>query len=203
MPWDAVLLAVLLTVGAYPELALARDDRVKVNTAATRVPIARFARVDTHLYRGAQPSRKAFACLRDMGIDTVISLRRDGARERAVVETMGMRFVHIPVTFVPFGRGGDLPREAVVRFFAVLDDPASGNVFVHCQRGADRTGAFVGLYRIVRQEWTLDRAFKEAREMGMQFWYSHMKPRMDRLAQALPNAAPAVPQWNAEPEATS
>ena len=50
---------------------------------------------------------------------------------------------------MPFGPGGELPRRAVERFFEVIDDPASGPIFVHCQRGADRTGAFVGLYRVL------------------------------------------------------
>jgi protein tyrosine phosphatase (PTP) superfamily phosphohydrolase (DUF442 family) len=95
------------------------------------------------LYRGGQPDTADFAYLRDPGIRTVISCReQDG--ERPLVESQGMRFVHIPVTFRPFG-SQQIPTRAIQRFLAVIDDPASGTVFVHCKRGADRTGAFVGL----------------------------------------------------------
>lgn len=184
----AVLVAVVLTLSAFPSGTLARDIGAALETPAAKAPINRFARVDTRLYRGGQPDAKGYAYLRDLGIDTIVSLRKE-PDERALVESLGMKFVHIPVTFVPFGSANDLPQDAVTQFFKVVDDPANGEVFVHCQRGADRTGAFVGLYRMTHQGWNVDRAFKEARDVGMRFWYSHMKPRMEALAVTLTPSA--------------
>jgi protein tyrosine phosphatase (PTP) superfamily phosphohydrolase (DUF442 family) len=143
------------------------------------VPIKRFMQVAPGLYRGGQPDEGGFRYLRDLGIRTVVSLRNDTA-ERKTVEALGMRFVHIPVTFRPLG--GSMPREAVARFLEVVDEPAHGPVFVHCKRGADRTGAFVGLYRMVRQGWGLDRAYDEARDMGMRWWYFAVKDQLASLA---------------------
>jgi protein tyrosine phosphatase (PTP) superfamily phosphohydrolase (DUF442 family) len=74
---------------------------------------------------------------------------RTSADERALVEALGMTDVQIPVSFGWLG--GDLPEQAVARFFEIVDDPARGPIFFHCKRGADRTGAFAALYRIVRQ----------------------------------------------------
>jgi tyrosine-protein phosphatase SIW14 len=106
-----------------------------------------------------------------------------------MVESLGMRFVHIPVTFRPLG--GTMPRDAVARFLDIVDEPAHGPVFVHCKRGADRTGAFVGLYRIVRQGWGLDRAYDEARDIGMRWWYFAVRGQLASLARPF-RAAPAA-----------
>jgi protein tyrosine/serine phosphatase len=145
-------------------------------------PVARFEQVGPRLYRGGQPDDSGFAFLRDLGIRTVISLRNDDT-ERRLVESLGMAFEHIPITFHPLGLGNDFPDAAVERFFALVDNPASGKVFVHCKRGADRTGALVGLYRVTRQDWTLDRAFDEARDVGMRWWHFPVKGKMAALVQ--------------------
>jgi protein tyrosine/serine phosphatase len=89
---------------------------------------------------------------------------------------------------------------------------------VHCQHGADRTGALVALYRVVVQGWTKERAVEEMNRGG----YHHsslwrnldryvLNADVDRLRQALkvnvtdpsaPETAPVVAQIPA-PELTS
>lgn len=157
----------------------------KDNERTTLVaPIKRFIEVTPRLYRGAQPTASGFAYLRDRGVRTVISLLDDTA-ERAAVESLGMQYVNIPVTFRPFVWGEDVTEAAIKRFLQVVDDPTSGIVFVHCHRGADRTGTFVGLYRMARQGWDVQRAYDEARKVGMRWWYSPIKDKMTQLATAL------------------
>lgn len=170
----------LLTLGAAPGVERLAPYVTAVHAA--EAPIERFSQISPTLYRGAQPDRDGFAFLRDMGIRTVVSLRND-ASERALVESLGMRFVHIPVTFRVFG--GDMPRRAAEQFLNAVDDPSVGPVFVHCKRGADRTGAFVGLYRVLRQGWNVDRAYEEARDIGMRWWYPAVKGELTELAQVL------------------
>ena len=174
----------LFTIGPLDAAAAESGSAAIVKDA----PIKRFMQVAPGLYRGGQPDDDGFRYLRDRGIRTVVSLRNDAA-ERKMVEALGMRFVHIPVTFRPLG--GTMPREAVARFLEIVDEPARGPVFVHCKRGADRTGAFVGLYRIVRQGWGLDRAYDEARDVGMRWWYFAVKGQLASLSrpfQSLPAA---------------
>lgn len=172
------LFLLLLPVGSSVALAGDNDERERAATA----PITRFLQVAPDLYRGGQPDDEGFAFLRDLGIRTVVSFRND-ASEREQVEALGMRFVHIPLTFRPFG--AIVPESAVAQFFATLDDPASGPVFFHCRRGADRTGTFAALHRIARQGWTVERAYGEARDVGMRWWYSSVKDQLASLVKTL------------------
>ena len=47
------------------------------------------------------------------------------------------------------------------QFLSLMNDPANWPVYVHCDRGADRTGEAVGAYRIVYQNWTPQQAIDE------------------------------------------
>jgi tyrosine-protein phosphatase SIW14 len=60
--------------------------------------------------------------------------------------------------------------ESVRRVLAVLEDRTGGPVFVHCRRGADRTGGVIACYRVEHDNWQNDRAVSEARSLGMS-WY--------------------------------
>jgi protein tyrosine phosphatase (PTP) superfamily phosphohydrolase (DUF442 family) len=164
----AVTLALALTF--VSALAAAEDRQGSATTVTANVPIKRFARVDVRLYRGGQPEPSDFSRLRDVGIRTIVSLRTDDD-EREIVESLGMNFVHIPITLRPFGLAGGVSTSDIQRFLRIVDDPSSEVVFVHCRRGADRTGVFIGAYRIVRQQWSPEDAYEEAREIGMRWWY--------------------------------
>lgn len=141
--------------------------------------IPRFDQVDSRLYRGAQPDAAGLRRLRDLGVATVINLRseRDAIRldEQRLVESLGMRYVSLPIKDGNFfTRARIVPEDVIRKFFAVMD-AAAGPVFVHCRRGADRTGALVALYRIARHGWSNERAYEEARAAGMRSWYAGLK----------------------------
>ena len=51
-----------------------------------------------------------------------------------------------------------------------MNDTSRGPVFVHCKRGADRTGVVVACYRIEHDNWSRREALGEARDHGMS-WY--------------------------------
>lgn len=141
--------------------------------------IARFRQVDSKLYRGAQPDAAGLRSLRDLGVATVINLRieRDAIRldEQRIVESLGMRYVALPIEDGNFfTRSRIIPQDVIRKFFAVID-AAEGPVFVHCHRGADRTGALIALYRIARHGWSNRRAYEEARGVGMRSWYDGLK----------------------------
>ena len=68
------------------------------------------------------------------------------------------------------GSGSSLGRptdEQVERALAVIDARENWPVFVHCQRGADRTGVIIAVYRILRDKWTAEQAIDEAKRFGM------------------------------------
>jgi protein tyrosine/serine phosphatase len=138
--------------------------------------IQNFYKVDEHVYRGAQPADEGFRYLANLGLKTVVNLRESdarSAREAQIVTALGMRYVNIPMT------GLTPPSEAdITRILALLEDGNSGGVFVHCKRGADRTGAVIAAYRIDRDHWDNYRALKEAMACGMALY---QLPRMNYI----------------------
>src|SRR3984893_5407544 len=128
--------------------------------------IENFHQVDSNVYRGAQPSPEGFAYLASLGVNTVVDLREADARsaaEERIVTANGMKYVNVPMT------GLTPPTETkITRILAMLENP-SGAVFVHCKRGADRTGAVIAAYRLDHDGWDNTRALKEAMGSGMSF----------------------------------
>lgn len=145
------------------------------------IPIVRFQQVDAALYRGGQPGAEGFRAVKALGVGTVVNLRRSTA-ERETVEALGLRYVDLSTGLTPFGLGGGIPEDVVQRFFDVVDDPGSGPVFVHCRRGADRTGTLIAMYRIARQGWSAQAAYDEARSIGMRWWHFPVKGQLERFA---------------------
>jgi protein tyrosine/serine phosphatase len=62
------------------------------------------------------------------------------------------------------------PSEAQIkRALQIIDASENAPVFIHCQRGSDRTGVIVAVYRMSRDGWTADQALDEANRFGMGF----------------------------------
>jgi len=130
--------------------------------------VGNFLKVDDHVYRGAQPTREGFSNLSKLGIRTVVDLREPGDRsatERNWVTAAGMRYISVPM----YGRATP-SNESVQKVLGLLEDTSAGPVFVHCKRGADRTGGVIACYRVEHDHWKNDRALAEARSMGMS-WF--------------------------------
>ena len=130
--------------------------------------INNFHQVNEHVYRGAQPTTEGFEYLAKIGVKNVLDLREDGARsvgEALLVTSLGMKYVNIPMTGLTPPTMGE-----ITRILALLEDGTAGAVFVHCMRGADRTGAVIAAYRIDHDHWDNSRALKEALSFGMSFF---------------------------------
>jgi protein tyrosine/serine phosphatase len=68
------------------------------------------------------------------------------------------------------------PSDAEVeQILSLVNAPDNQPVFVHCKRGADRTGTIIALYRIRHDGWTSEQAKAEAKHYGMGFWQLGMK----------------------------
>jgi len=146
--------------------------------------IKNFDQIDAHVYRGGQPTAEGFQYLSKEGVKTIIDLRESGDRAKAeerVVTADGMRYVNVPMT------GLTPPTEAEIsRILALLEDSTSGPVFVHCLRGADRTGAVIAAYHIDHDQWDNARALKDAKAHSMsrfqlprQSYIRDFRPRVD------------------------
>ncbi len=130
--------------------------------------VPNFQAVNEHVLRGGQPSEEGFRSLAVRGVKTVVDLRQQDDRSKAekkLVESLGMRYVNIPM------QGMHTPSDKQIsRALRILKSDSATPVFVHCKRGADRTGAVVACYRIQHDQWDNARALHEAREYGMS-WY--------------------------------
>jgi len=130
------------------------------------VDIPNFYKVDDRLWRGGQPNKKGFELLKIHRIKTVISLRGEGERvedENALVESMGMKFYNLPVSI--YERPKD---ELILSFLEIVLNKENQPVFLHCERGRDKVGALVAVYRILVYGWTIKDAYNEAKRYG--FW---------------------------------
>jgi len=155
---------------------------------AASVPgIENFYQVDRQVFRGAQPTEQGFRYLSSLGVKTVIDLREHDQRsvlEERWVKAAGMQYVNVPMT------GMTPPTIAEIgKILALMEDATSGPVFVHCKRGADRTGAVIASYRIDHDHWDNGRALKEAMSDKMS-GFQHQRQSYIRTFQ--PQAVPAV-----------
>jgi protein tyrosine/serine phosphatase len=119
--------------------------------------------VTTNLYRGAQPTAKGMMQLKAMGIRTIINLRADRSDEKKL-EGTALKGERLRM------EAWHSDEEDVVRFLKIVSDTNNLPAFVHCQRGADRTGLMCAMYRVAICGWTNADALREMREGG--FGYS-------------------------------
>jgi tyrosine-protein phosphatase SIW14 len=160
---------------ALPCLLAAGSAVAETPTAAVAVAAAvpNFHQVNEHIYRGGQPGPEAWQSLAKMGVKTVIDLRREDehstAAEAQAVAAAGMKYLNVPM------KGVVAPtNEQIAKVLAVLNSQEP--VFVHCKRGADRTGTVIACYRIAHDRWQQGQALQEAKSFGMgsvQFGLKH------------------------------
>jgi uncharacterized protein (TIGR01244 family) len=151
--------------------------------------VGNFHQVNDHIYRGAQPTDAGFQSLAKLGVKTIIDLREADSRslaEKKVVEAAGMRYVNVPLNGMEAP-----PPSSVEKVIAMFNDASSGPVFVHCRRGADRTGTIVACYRIAHDGWTNAKALSEAKSNGMSWVEIAMQHYVSRY-QAPATSGPAT-----------
>ncbi len=124
-----------------------------------------FHQVNEHVYRGAQPAVWGYKTLASMGVKTIIDLRNEGISEvleEKLVKKNGMSFLSVPLD------GHKAPsQESIAKLVGLLNDQAKWPVFIHCRRGADRTGTVIACYRIAHDKWDNQRALDEAKSFDM------------------------------------
>ncbi len=155
-----------------------------------RPGLPNLGRVTEGLYRGGQPRSQGFGQLQEMGIEIVVNLntsRKNVAREKTEAESRGMQYVSLP--WSPRALPAD---DQVAEFLRLLRENPDKKIFVHCQRGADRTGVMVAIFRMARQGWTPDQALAEMERFKFHgLWYRQLKGYVQRFPARL-KATPAL-----------
>ncbi|MBV9507956.1 MAG: tyrosine-protein phosphatase [Acidobacteriia bacterium] len=162
--------------------------------AADPAGLPNFHQVNGQVYRGAQPTEEGLRYLAKLGVKVIVNLRGDSTSiaEKKLAEAAGMRYVSIPLPELQ----APSP-EKVAEVLQILNDAAAGPVFVHCRRGADRTGTVIACYRIAHDGWDNSRALHEARQLGMSWVERGMQHyvlhyRADQAASTQPAVVPAA-----------
>jgi protein-tyrosine phosphatase len=120
-----------------------------------------FGVVDGRIFRGRQPQAQDYERLAELGVTTIVDLRDDAEDyARKAAEAAGLEYVNIPLD--DHGTPDD---KDFVRFLETIDAMTArnpnGRAYVHCAGGRHRTGSMIGTYRLVRNGWSADRAYRE------------------------------------------
>ncbi|MEZ5345798.1 MAG: tyrosine-protein phosphatase [Pyrinomonadaceae bacterium] len=133
-----------------------------------------FYKINSNLYRGGQLNEAGVKTLREKyGIKTVILFRSKGEnadRERKWVESQGLKFLNLPLHnwFAP-------KHDQVNAALKEIIDAENQPVFIHCNRGSDRTGTMIAVYRMTQEGWTAKEAKEEAEKFGIGWWQIWMR----------------------------
>jgi tyrosine-protein phosphatase SIW14 len=130
--------------------------------AVERQGLGNFYRVSDDLYRGEQPTAEGIAQLRQMGVKTIVDLR-DSHSDAAEIGNTPINCEYIPML------AWSPKHEDVVKFLRIVTDKNKTPVFVHCQRGADRTGYMCAAYRVEVCGWSKEAAVDEMVHGGYHF----------------------------------
>jgi tyrosine-protein phosphatase SIW14 len=123
------------------------------------------AEVAPGIYRGPAPETAAdFRQIRDLGVRTVIDLRKFRRRKRdqtcRCVRAHGMNYIAAPIGFYP---ERDCSPDRAVRLLA---NARLYPIYIHCELGRDRSGLIIGLFRVRCQGWTACAAYAEMQRFG-------------------------------------
>ena len=132
---------------------------------------------DAGIYRSAQPDEAAFSELKRIGVKSVLNLRQGFRDTVKYPEALsGIREYECGINT------GMMDRADLVKALKIIRD-APRPLLIHCQHGADRTGAVVAAYRIVFQNWTPEEAIAEMEHSryGMhKFFFPNLRTLIQR-----------------------
>ena len=150
-----VLLMVPLVLGGCREKPADQGDAYQLQVVPLKLAgCSNLYKVSDGLYRGAQPEAEGFKELKKLGVKTVLSLRSSRS-DRKLLEGAGLDYVNIRM------RPWDAEYDEVKEALKIITDASKQPVFVHCRRGADRTGAVIAAWRLVADGWTKEEAIEE------------------------------------------
>ncbi|MFO8058910.1 MAG: tyrosine-protein phosphatase [bacterium] len=119
------------------------------------------ARINPGLYRGAYPLDN-LKVLQKLGINTIINFRYMEAHDYGdQARAAGFKYHWMPIY------PGEPPdRESIEKFLRIVNNPENRPVYIHCNKGIDRTGLMAGIYRIEHDGWKNARAVREMEYFG-------------------------------------
>jgi len=167
-------LAVVLAACAHtedPDDGAAEPD---LATPTTLAGVDNFAKVTDGVWRGGQPSAEGMRTLKSMGVKTIVNLRAISS-DRTELRGTELNYVHIRTS------AAFLSDDEVAKALRIATDSAHRPVFIHCEHGADRTGAVIAAYRMVVQGWDSRKARREVGRFGFHKVWQNLDFYLDRF----------------------
>ena len=128
-----------------------------------------FGKINDNYYRGGQPEARHFPALKEVGIRTIVNLRKDGPKEEeSLAKQAGMNYFYLPLS-----SRRPATQTEVDEFLKIVNDPENWPVYVHCAAGKHRTGGMTAVYRMTNDGWTADMAFAEMKKYGFYSFLTH------------------------------
>jgi tyrosine-protein phosphatase SIW14 len=137
------------------------------------------------LYRSGQMTADGFTeKIKQYHIRTVINLQDEypdpdiqltalslhSVPETELCRRLGVRYVYLPPDLIPRREVPEHRPAAIDRLLAILDQPESYPVLLHCRAGLHRTGVMVAVYRMEHDGWGPREAIAELKENGFGEW---------------------------------
>jgi tyrosine-protein phosphatase SIW14 len=148
-----------------------------------------FHRVDENYVRGSQPMRGGIGTLKRLGVRTVVDLRSiyDYTDEvKTVAEIAGLKYEWIPMSV-----WNPPTDEEAKKFVSIVSDTTNGPFFVFCADGLNRTGEMTAIYRVARDNWSVEKALDEADQLGFSPYYWGLRDYVwDYARKFRPSAVP-------------
>jgi len=132
-----------------------------------------FHQITQNIFRGGQPTAEGIKQLARLGIKTIINFRdtqESVLQEKMIAEAEGLQFINLRLS--NWFKAKDSEIETILH---EILKPENQPVFIHCKRGADRTGTVAAVYRMKFEGWTAEEANQEAKKYGIGWWQVWMK----------------------------
>lgn len=133
-------------------------------------------KINDSVYRSEQPSRRGFVLLEEMGLKTILNLRRLKDDNRKARNT-DLKLLHIRL------RTKAITEDDILNALRVIQN-AEKPLLIHCWHGSDRTGVITAAYRIVFENWPKHAAIGELRKPQFGYhekWYPHLITLLENL----------------------
>ncbi|HEY9707774.1 MAG TPA: protein tyrosine phosphatase family protein [Oculatellaceae cyanobacterium] len=125
--------------------------------------IYNYLKLSDSLATAGQPTEAQLSLIKESGYQVVVNLALPESpnalpHEQAIVESLGMQYIHIPVVW-------ENPTiENVDRFFSVMEAIAERSVFIHCAANM-RVSAFMYLYHRIHEGMSDEQAKRDLHRM--------------------------------------
>ena len=149
--------------------SVATSEQVRKRRPFPDIRIKNFGQMTPQLYRGGQPQEDDFDDLVRLGVNTIVDLRiRPETYSKGCAEARGMRYINMPMSDTEYPQ-----MDHIRRFLEIVDDPATGKLFVHCAGGRHRTGVLGAVYRFTHDQWNYDQVYEEMKSYDFYTLWLH------------------------------